>query len=87
MRVSRKWIEWAHVAEAEMAEKYPASAALMELAVGPGKGSVEVTDPALLRELLAVAECYGPGSATDEMGPWWKAERNRVVREARAALR
>jgi hypothetical protein len=90
MRVSRRWIEWAHgpVVEREDAEELvPASLRLMELASAPGRGAVEVEDPSLLRELLSVAECYGPGSVTDEMGPWWKGEQARVVREARAALR
>lgn len=88
MKVSRRWIEWAHVAESESGpERYPESCKLMELAESRGRGAVEVNDAALLRELLAVAECYGPGSATDDMGPWWRGERNRVVKEARGIAR
>lgn len=88
MKASRQWILWAHGPLAECAAadlRYPASLALVELAESPGRGRVTVPH-ALLRELLDVAETYGPGSATDDMGPWWKGERNRVIRECRAAL-
>jgi hypothetical protein len=90
MRVSRRWIEWAHgpVVEREDAESIvPSSLRLLERAAERRRGSFEITEPSLLRELLSVAECYGTGSVTDEMGPWWKGEQARVVREARAALR
>ena len=89
MRVSRRWIEWAHgpVVEREDAEAtVPSSVRLLTLAASAGRGALDITDPSLLGELLSVAECYGPGSVTDEMGPWWKGEQARVVREARAAL-
>jgi hypothetical protein len=89
MKVSRRWIEWAHgpVVEREDAETLvPSSLRLLELAEAPGRGRLEITEPDLLHELLSVAECYGSGSVTEEMGPWWRGEQARVVREARAAL-
>ena len=88
MRVSRRWILWAHGPCADSgAEKFPTSTRLVELAEAPpGKGSIEITDPGLLRELLDVAELYGRGSATEDMGPWWIGEQRRVVREAREAI-
>lgn len=85
MKVSRKWIDFAHIPPAESGIK--SSVRLCELADAPGRGSITVTDPALLAELLDVAELYGPNSATDDMGPWWKGEQRRVVREARRELR
>lgn len=90
MKVSRRWIEWAHgpVVEREDAETLvPSSLRLLELVEAPGRGRIEITDASLLEELLSVAELYGTGSVTDEMGPWWRGEQARVVREARAELR
>lgn len=88
MKASRKWIIWAHgpCVDTGNQELYPSSFALMDLAEGPGRGNVEVP-PDLISELVSVAELYGRGSAMDEMGPWWKAERNRVIREGREVLR
>ena len=83
MKVSRKWIQWAHEPPAESGVEL--SERLCQLAKAPGRGRIEITDPALLAELLDVAECYGSNSATDDMGPWWIGEQRRVVREARRA--
>lgn len=85
MKVSRRWIEWAHTPPAESGVE--PSITLCELADAPGRGRIEITDPALLAELLDVAELYGPNSATEDMGPWWMGEQRRVVREARRELR
>lgn len=94
MHVSRAWIEWAHTPNTECADaqtKYPASWELVARAERLPKScrSVIVQGPEdehLIRELLSVAECYGPGSATDEMGPWWRGYRNKVIRECRKEL-
>lgn len=85
MKVSRRWIDWAHTPPAQSGVE--PSITLCELAFAPGRGRIEITDPELLAELLAVAECYGSDSATDDMGPWWMGEQRRVVREARRELR
>jgi hypothetical protein len=84
MKVSRRWIEWAHEPPAESGVE--ASARLCELAEAPGTGNIEVTDPALLKELVSVAECYRSptsGDALYDMGP----QPGRIITEGRAALR
>ncbi len=88
MKVSRKWIEWAHTPPAESSVE--ASVKLCELADGPGQGSVEVEDPELLKELVSVAECYRNPSSGDslyDMGPWWRGQPRKIISEGRAALR
>jgi len=84
MKVSRRWIEWAHEPPAESGNE--ASEMLCRMAASPGQGRIEVTDRRLLGELLSVAACYGPRTATAEMGSWWSGEQRRVVREARAEI-
>lgn len=84
MKVSRRWIIWAHEAPAEAG--IASSEDLLDLAYGPGRGRVEV--PAnLLHELVSVAELYGPETDLDEMGPWWIGEQRRIVREGRVLLK
>jgi hypothetical protein len=56
MKVSRKWIEWAHTPPAE--SDIEPSKKLCELAYSQGAGSIEVGDPELVAELVSVAECY-----------------------------
>lgn len=89
MRVSRKWIVWAHEPPAESGGE--ASLALCELAEGPGgTGSVEVNDPALIAELVSVAECYRSPRSGDtlyEMGLWWRGQPKKIIAEGQAALR
>ena len=88
MKVSRKWIEWAHTPPAESSVE--ASVKLCELAEAPGTGSIEVDGEELLKELVSVAECYRNPSSGDslyEMGPWWRGQPNKVITEGRAALR
>lgn len=88
MRVSRKWIEWAHVPPAESGVE--ASLRLCELADAPGRGAVEVTDLDLVRELVDVAETYcrpARGDALWDMGPWWCAQPRKVIDEGRRVLR
>ena len=88
MKVSRKWIVWAHEPPAESGVKE--SAELCTLAETPGKGLVEVSDPALIAELVSVAECYRNPRAGDslyEMGPWWCGQPRKIIEEGRAALR
>ena len=46
---------------------------MCDLACGPGAGSIAVTDPVLIAELVDVAELYvNPcrGDALHDMGPW-----------------
>ena len=89
MRVSRKWIEWAHTPPAESGVE--ASEKLCELADdGTRNAFVEVTDPALVKEIVSVAECYQRPVAGDslyEMGPWWRNQPRKVITEGRALLR
>ena len=54
MKVSRRWIEWAHGPGAD--DGQPLAVALCDLASSPGTGSVTVTDPVLIGELVDVAE-------------------------------
>lgn len=88
MKVSRRWIEWAHTPPAE--DGVEPSVKLCELAEQPGTGSVEVNDQALIAELVSVAECYGRptiGDSLYDMGPWWRSQPRKVITEGRAALR
>ena len=88
MKVSRRWIAWAHTPPAESSVE--ASVELCVLADGPGQGSVEITDPELLTELVSVAECYRNPSSGDslyDMGPWWRGQPRKIITEGRAALR
>ena len=88
MKVSRRWIEWAHGPGVEDGQLLAMS--LFELASAPGAGSISVTDPALIAELVDVAELYvNPcrGDALHDMGPWWMGQPRRIISEGRAALR
>lgn len=88
MKVSRKWIIWAHEPVAESGGEE--SLRLCELAEAPGKASIEITDPNLLKELVSVAECYRNPRAGDslfEMGPWWCGQPKKIIEGGRAALR
>ena len=63
---------------------------LCDLASAPGTGSVSVTDPALIAELVDVAELYvNPrrGDALHDMGPWWMGQPRQIISEGLAALR
>lgn len=88
MRISRKWLVWAHGPGAEDGQDL--AARLVALAGVDGRGSVDVTDPELLREVVSVAELYsGPrsGDTLFEMGPWWRNQPAKVVNEGRRCLR
>ena len=88
MKVSRKWIDWAHGPGAEDGQS-PAMT-LCDLASSPGKGAVCVTDPVLIAELVDVAELYRnpcAGDALYDMGPWWIGQPGRIISEGRAVLR
>ncbi len=89
MKVSRKWIEWAHTPPAESGVE--ASVKLCELVEGGLRSAVvEVNDPELVRELVSVAECYQrpvPGDSLYDMGPWWRGQPRKVITEGRAQLR
>ena len=88
MKVSRRWIEWAHGPGAEDAQ--PLAMTLCDLASAPGTGSVSVTDPALIAELVDGAELYvNPrrGDALHDMGPWWMGQPRQIISEGLAALR
>ena len=88
MKVSRRWIDWAHGPGAE--DGQPLAMSLCELAGAPGAGSISVTDPALIAELVDVAGLYvNPcrGDALHDMGPWWMGQPRRIISEGRASLR
>lgn len=88
MKVSERWIEWAHGPGAE--EGQPLAMSLCELASAPGSGLILVGDPALIAELVDVAELYvNPrrGDALNDMGLWWIGPPRRVISEGRASLR
>jgi len=64
--------------------------ALCDLASSPGTGSVSVTDPELIAELVDVAELYvNPrrGDALHDMGPWWMGQPRQIISQGRAELR
>ena len=88
MKVARRWIEWAHGAGAE--DGQPLAMSLCDLVSAPGAGSIEVTHPALIAELVDVAGLYvNPcrGDALHDMGPWWMGQPRRIIFEGRASLR
>ena len=88
MKVSRKWIEWAHTPPAE-SDNEP-SKKLCDMAEGPGAGSIDVDDPELIAELVSVAECYRnprSGDSLYDMGPWWRGQPRKIITEGRPALR
>ena len=88
MKVSRKWIDWAHGPGAEDGQSLAMT--LCDLASAPGTGAVCVNDPALIAELVDVAELYRnpcAGDALYDMGPWWIGQPRRIISEGRAALR
>ena len=88
MKVSRRWIQWAHGPGAE--DGQPLATSLCDLASAPGAGSIEVADPALIAELVDVAGLYvNPcrGDALHDMGPWWMGQPRRIISEGRASLR
>jgi hypothetical protein len=87
MKVSRRWIEWAHGVGAE--DGQPLAMSLCELASAPGAGSIAVTDPALIAELVDVAELYANpcrGDVLHDMGQWWMGQPRRIVSEGRFEL-
>lgn len=87
MKVSRRWIEWAHGPGAE--DGQPLAMRLCDLAGAPGAGAIEVADPALIAELVDVAGLYvNPcrGDALHDMGPWWMGQPRRVISEGMAEL-
>ena len=82
MKVSRRWIEWAHGPAAE--DGQPLSMSLCDLA-----GAIKIAEPALIAELVDVAGLYvNPcrGDALHDMGPWWMGQPRRVILEGRAEL-
>jgi len=87
MKVSRRWIEWAHRPGAE--DGQPLAMSLCDLASAPGVGSIEVAAPALIAELVDVAGLYvnpSRGNALHDMGPWWMGQPRRIISEGRASL-
>ena len=87
MKVSRRWIEWAHGPGAE--DGQPLAMSLCDLASSPGAGSISVSDPALIAELVDVAELYinlCRGDALHDMGPWWMGQPRRIISEGRIEL-
>ena len=87
MKVSRKWIDWAHGPGAE--DGQPLAMTLCDLASSPGSGAVCISEPALIVELVDVAELYRnpcAGDALYDMGPWWMGQPRRIISEGRAEL-
>ena len=87
MKVSRRWIEWAHGPGAE--DGQPLAMSLCELVSAPGVGAISVTDLALIAELVDVAELYfNPcrGDALHDMGPWWMGQPRRVISQGGVEL-
>ena len=87
MRVSRRWIEWAHGPGAE--DGQPLAMSLCDLASAPGAGSIEVADLALIAELVDVAGLYvSPcrGDALNDMGLWWMGQPRRIISVGTAEL-
>ena len=87
MKVSRRWIEWAHGPGAE--DGQPLAMSLCDLASAPGACSIEIADTVLIAELVNVAWLYvNPcrGDALHDMGPWWMGQPRRVISEGRAEL-
>lgn len=77
MKVSRKWIEWAHGPGAEDGQPL---AMTRDLASSPGTSAVCISDPALIVELVDVAELYRnprAGDALYDMGLWWRGQPRR----------
>lgn len=88
MKISCKWIEWAHGPGAE--DGQPLATRLIDLADHAGGSTLEVVEDELIAEVVSVAELYARparGDALYEMGPWWRSQPARVIREGRAALR
>ena len=84
MKVSRRWIEWAHGPGAEDGQSLAMS--LCDLAGAPGADSIEVADPVLVDVAgLYVNSCRG--DALHDMGPWWMGQPRRIVSEGRTSLR
>lgn len=88
MKVSRKWLLWAHTPGAESGQ--PLALQLCDLAEAPGRGAVEIEAPSLIAEIIDVAECYknpSCGDALYDMGPWWMGYPRKVINAGKAALR
>lgn len=88
MRISRKWIDWAHGPGAEDGQDL--ASRLVDIANMADGAMLELEDPVLIAEVVSVAELYARptrGDALYEMGPWWRAQPAKVISEGRAALR
>jgi hypothetical protein len=62
---------------------------LCELASAPGSGSIPVSEPALIAELVDVDEPFvNPcrGEPLHDMGPWWLGQPHRMISEGKAEL-
>jgi len=87
MKVSRRWIEWAHGPGAE--DGQPLAMTLCDLASAPGSGSIAVSEPALIAELVDVDELFANrcrGEPLHDMGPWWLGQPRRIISEGKAEL-
>lgn len=89
MKVSRRWIQWAHGPGAEDGQSLACE--LVQLAQSARRPiRLTITEPHLIAELISVAELYCPAGRHDvlrEMGPWWMGEAARIIREGRLALK
>jgi hypothetical protein len=85
MKVSQEWIDYAHTPPAESGNA--SSKALCDKVTGY-TGSVDVTEPELIRELMSVAQLYEYGSHVNEPDQplWWRAYPKKLIARCRAAL-
>lgn len=87
MKVSTKWIAWAHGPGSE--DGQPLAIKLCELADAAGHRALELVDAELIQEVVSVAELYRRpawGDALYDRGLWWRSQPSKVISEGRAAL-
>lgn len=88
MKLSCKWIHWAHGPGSEDGQELATQ--LVELAKKASGSTIEVDDPQLIAEVVSVAELYARparGDSLFDMGPWWRSQPAKVITEGRAELR
>jgi hypothetical protein len=88
MRISKKWIDWAHGGAAEEGQEL--AGRLVALAQSTKDTAVTLTEPLLVAEVVDVAGLYSHPSQGDELfekGPWWRGQPKKIIREGNALLR
>jgi len=87
MRVSKRWIEWAHGPGADDGQEL--AGRLVTLAESTKDTAVTLTDAVLVAEVVDVAGLYHPpcrGDALYDMGPWWLGQPRKIIKEGREFL-